>query len=243
MFTEEMKIGSTMPATQEHDKIIELVQSSTHNILESYNERARLLQECSGDVELLLRKGYNKIIAMNAAKQFFGSTRDISFLAIDGTKSQDETLEMVIFYAGAFGYTGKLDFIDHKGCRCHDPIAAKGIKSVSTAIPVHEENISSVAGRLTESGIDVDAERVPSALMHLAEYYMAVKTIEEDPAIRVLIFDRMPSIDIPHLISGVEELLDTDNDNSNRCILEGMETEYGVVSVLDLELASPSLCI
>ena len=108
------------------------------------------------------------------------------------------------------------------GCICHEPIALTGIKSVSTSIPVLEEHISSVAGRMTEGGVDVDAERVPSALMHLAEYYMAVKALEENPKIKVVIFDRMLSIDIPHLISGVEELLDTDNKYSSSCILEGI---------------------
>ncbi len=34
----------------------------------------------------------------------------------------------------------------------------------------------------------------------------------------------MPSIDIPHLISNVEELLDTNIDQNKRCVLEGLET-------------------
>jgi hypothetical protein len=59
----------------------------------------------------------------------------------------------------------------------------------------------------------------------------------ENSEIKVVIFDRMPSIDIPHLISGVEELLDPNNDYNRRCVLEGLQTEYGIVSLLDLELA------
>jgi hypothetical protein len=144
---------------------------------------------------------------------------------------------MVIFYAGAFGYVSKLNFSNSKGCSCSDPIAVADSLSLSTAIPVHEENISSVAGQLKEGGIDVDAERIPSGLMHLAEYYLAVRALYENSDIKVVIFDRMPSIDIPHLISGVEELLIMNNDYNKKCILEGLETEYGVVSILDLELA------
>jgi hypothetical protein len=45
----------------------------------------------------------------------------------------------------------------------------------------------------------------------------------------------MPSID-PHLISNVEELLEKGNNYNKRCILEGLETEYGIISLLDLEL-------
>ena len=147
---------------------------------------------------------------------------------------------MVIFYAGAFGYISKLSFSNNEGCTCSEPIVVRGTLSLSTAIPVHEENISSVAGQLKEGGIDVDAERIPTGLMHLAEYFLAVRALYEDSDIKVVIFDRMPSIDIPHLISNVEELLDKDNDHNDRCVLEGLETEYGVVSILDLELADAS---
>ena len=226
-----------VPITQEQDKIIKLVQISTQNILNSYTNRAQLLAECSNDVKLLVREGYDPNIAENTAERLFGTKNNIQFLAIDGTKSEDEALEMIIFYAGAFGYTGKLDFTNNIGCTCNEPTALKETFSISTAIPIHEENVSMVAGQLKESGIDVDTERIPSGLMHLAEYYMAVRALQDNHEIKVLIFDRMPSIDIPHLISNVEELLDTDNDFTNRCILEGMETEYGVISALDLELA------
>jgi hypothetical protein len=65
---------------------------------------------------------------------------------------------------------------------------------------------------------------------------MAVRTLYQNPDIKIVILDRMPSIDIPHLISNVEELLDADT-TTNRCVLEGIETEYGIVSYLDLELA------
>jgi hypothetical protein len=94
--------------SQEHDKIIKLVQSSTRSILGNYRERAELLRESSEDVKLLIREGHDPEIAQTTAEKLFGTKDDISFLAIDGTKSQDEALEMVIFYAGAFGYISKL---------------------------------------------------------------------------------------------------------------------------------------
>jgi hypothetical protein len=53
---------------------------------------------------------------------------------------------MVIFYAGAFGYVSKLNFSNNEGCICGEPTAVKGTLSISTTIPVHEENISSIAG-------------------------------------------------------------------------------------------------
>jgi hypothetical protein len=100
--------------SEEHEKIIKLVQSSTRNILSNYRERAKLLRESPEDVKLLIREGHDPQIAQNTAKRLFGTEDNIYFLAIDGTKSQDEALEMLIFYAGAFGYIGKLDFTDKK---------------------------------------------------------------------------------------------------------------------------------
>jgi len=55
-----------------------------------------LLSECSDDVKLLIREGHDPEIAQNTAERLFGSIDNVSFLAIDGTKSQDEALEMVI---------------------------------------------------------------------------------------------------------------------------------------------------
>jgi hypothetical protein len=59
---------------------------------------------------LLVREGYDSNVAENTAERLFGTKSNIQFPAIDGTKSEDEALEMIVFYAVAFGYTGKLDF-------------------------------------------------------------------------------------------------------------------------------------
>ena len=41
--------------------------------------------------------------------------------------------------------------------------------------------IGNVVGEITEGGIEVDPERLPSILMQFAEYYMAVKSLQENP--------------------------------------------------------------
>jgi hypothetical protein len=43
-----------------------------------------------------LRKGYDITITKQAAENFFGRKSNISFIAIDGTESQDEQLDMLI---------------------------------------------------------------------------------------------------------------------------------------------------
>ena len=70
--------------------------------------------------------------------------------------------------------------------------------------------------------------------MHLAEYYIALKTLSVDPEIKIVLFDRQLAIDIPHLISNVTDLLE---NYVEECILYGLETEFGPVTPLDLELA------
>jgi hypothetical protein len=60
---------------------------------------------------------------------------------------------MLIFYAGTFGYIGQLDFTD-EGCCYDEPSEIKASMNISA-----------------------DTERLPSALMQLAEYYMAVRTL------------------------------------------------------------------
>jgi hypothetical protein len=66
------------------DKLIKLVQSSTHKLMESFRDKTELLTACSNDIKLLLREGYDVRIAKETAQKFFGKKK-ISFLAIDGT--------------------------------------------------------------------------------------------------------------------------------------------------------------
>jgi hypothetical protein len=52
---------------------------------------------------------------------------------------------MLIFYAGAFGYMGQLEFVE-KGCTCGEILETNSITNVSAAIPIHEEDASNVVG-------------------------------------------------------------------------------------------------
>ena len=110
---------------------------------------------------------------------------------------------MLVFYAGAFGYLGKLDFTDNKGCCYNEPSEVEGTLNTSAAIPLHEEDVASVAGKKTEGGVELDTGRLPSSLMHLAEYYMAVKTFYENPEIKVVLLDKTLSGDVAHLVWSV----------------------------------------
>lgn len=87
-----------MPA-QDPEKVIRVVQDSTKNLLYSFRDKAAGLRGCSEDIRLLIREGYDKEIAYRTALNLFGKDKT-SFLAIDGTESQDQQLDMLIFYAG-----------------------------------------------------------------------------------------------------------------------------------------------
>ena len=218
---------------QDPNKVIALVQTSTRNIMNSFRGKTDLLRQCHKDIKLLIHEGYDKKKAYETALKFFGKNK-AKFIAIDGTKSQDQELDVLVFYAGAFGYIGQLDFSDsNKGCTFNEPVEVEGNVSISTAISVHEQDTSSIAGQITEGGIEVDTERIPTGLMRLAEYYMAVKAVnEEDSDVKVVILDGSLAGDIAHLSWCVNEMLD-----ANSCVLQGMETDYGTVTSLDLELA------
>jgi hypothetical protein len=217
---------------QDPDKLIRVVQDSTKNLLHSFRDKANALHDRSEDIRLLVREGYNKEIAYRTALNLFG--KDItSFLAIDGTESQDQQLDMMIFYAGAFGYVGKLHFNDStNGCIFDEPLPIEGSLGLSTAVSIHEQDSASVAGKLTEGGVEVESERLSSTLMQLSEYYMAVKTIYENPSIQIVILDRTLAGDLAHLIWSVAKTMEEDGS----CILQGKDSKYGKVTGLDLEL-------
>ena len=217
------------------DAIISIIQSSARAIIDSFNGKTESLSASSEDINQLIRTGFDAKIACNTAKNLFGDDA-VEFLAIDGTISEDQKLDMLVFYTAAFGYIGKLKFTD-KECTASEPEAMYNDgkdKDVSAAIPIHEEDVGEVMGIRKEGDLEIDIERLPSALMQLSEYYIATKTIQQNPRIKVVIFDRQLAIDVPHLVSNVTEIIESD---INALILNGLETEFGKVSSLDIELA------
>jgi hypothetical protein len=133
-----------MSQSADDDKQIKLVRSSTRSLMASFRDKTESLTKCSDDIKLLLREGYDVKVARDTAEKFFDKKK-ISFIAIDGTESQDQQLDMLIFYAGAFGYVGQLEF-GEKGCSCGEILEASNIANVSASIPIHEEDASNVVG-------------------------------------------------------------------------------------------------
>ena len=55
------------PMSQDNDKLIKLVQSSTRNLMGSFRDKTEVLSKCSDDIKLLLREGYDVKIARDIA--------------------------------------------------------------------------------------------------------------------------------------------------------------------------------
>lgn len=209
---------------------IQSLQSSTRAILDSFKQRANSLSSYSKEIRELLREGYDIATAKRVATKFFGSNK-ISFIAIDGTESQDQELDMLLFYSGAFAYQGQLEFVEN-GCECGEVAETTSVSDISAAIPINEDDVSIVVGQETEGGVEVEPEKLPSSLMHFAEYYLAVKLLMEHHELKLLLLDRTLAGDAAHLIWSVSDFI-----KEERCILQGFPTEFGVVTALDLELA------
>ncbi|MDA4124923.1 MAG: hypothetical protein OK438_05685 [Thaumarchaeota archaeon] len=220
---------SDSEATAESRTISE-VQASTRFILNSFKAKMAGLRDCGPDLLGLLRFGVDLPSANSTAKEFFGS-QTVGYLAIDGTVSVDLQLDLMVFYVGAFAYSGTVHFTP-SAVEVGEPRPEMASFSVSVAIPLSEEDAAQVFGQKRESGIEVDSERLPTAVMHLAEYYLAYKAVAGNLGTKILLLDRSLAGDVSHLVWSTRDLI-----AGHLCALEGVETASGRVTAFDLELA------
>jgi hypothetical protein len=221
---------SGVDATGVESRTIAEVEVSTRIVLDSFRAKMDALKDCGTDIHTLLRFGVDLQTASLAAGEFFG-TNTIDYIAIDGTDSIDQQLDLIVFYVGAFAYTGTVLFRPDR-VEVGPPRAVDYDLSASAAIPLSEEDAAEVFGQRRESGVEVEAERLPSALMHLAEYYLALRGLAAEPARRIVLLDRTLAGDVSHLVWSTREFV-----REKLCVLQGMDTPKGRVTAFDLELA------
>jgi len=210
------------------------VRSSTRFLLRSFKGKIDELKSSSGpDIQKLMRFGIDHKAASSTGRKFFGAD-EVRYIAIDGTCSVDQHLDLLVFYVGAFGYSGTLRFGDDE-LEAGDPSPMnQSSAAVSASIPLSEEDAATVFGQRTESGVEVDieSERLPNAVMHLAEYYIALKAVASGRLHKVILLDRPLAGDVAHLVWSTRDLV-----QDHLSVLEGMETPFGPVTNFDLELA------
>ncbi|MDE1858048.1 MAG: hypothetical protein KGI26_03150 [Thaumarchaeota archaeon] len=216
--------------TSPESRTIAEVQASTRFLLSSFKAKMGALKECGPDIRNLLRFGVDVHSAAATAKRFFG-TDSVEYIAIDGTNSVDQQLDLIVFYVGAFAYSGSVTFGPSR-VEVGAPKAADLGMAASAAIPLSEEDAAQVFGQKREFGVEVDPERLPNALMHVAEYYLAYTGAEANPSRRIILLDRTLAGDVAHLVWSTRDFI-----REGRCVLEGIDTPYGRVTSFDLELA------
>ena len=122
---EQDGLDDPLIAENSQDLSIQSLRYSTRALIGSFRDKAKMISTCSNDIKKLLREGYDVNVARSIAEKFFGQTK-ISFIAIDGTESQNQQLDMLLFYVGAFAYTGQLEF-GAKKCECGDVTELAGL--------------------------------------------------------------------------------------------------------------------
>jgi hypothetical protein len=214
----------------EESRTIAEVQASTRFLLNSFKAKIAALKDGGPDIKAFLRFGVDFPSAAETARGFFGSD-SVEYVAIDGTNSVDAQLDLIVFYVGAFAYTGSVAFRPG-GVEVGVPHAEDAGLSASAAIPLSEEDAAQVFGQRRESGVEVDPERLPNALMHLAEYYLAHKGVTDQRPRRVVLLDRTLAGDVAHLVWSTRDFV-----RDGLCVLQGFDTPYGRVTAFDLELS------
>jgi len=156
-------------------------------------------------------------------------------VGIDGSMDFDEVLEMLLFYVAAAGYRSefrvegsslKFDLLD--ATRTEELFA-------SAVVPLWEEDLFNVVRGTEQIETDVDfrrtMERVPFALMTMAELYLAWK-VASSGNVRILFLDRPFSGTYPSLYRDTSFMLQRETTT-----LDGLGTDEGKVAKLDLLLA------
>jgi hypothetical protein len=159
-------------------------------------------------------------------------------VGIDGSMDYDEVLEMLLFYVAAGGY--KCSFEIGGRQVNFNLLNSKRTEELFTSavVPLWEEDLLNVVPHTSEQiETEVDfrrtMERIPFALMTMAELYLACKVISQDD-IRILFLDRPFSGTYPSLYRDAAFTL----RQKRPLALEGLETKEGKVERIDLHIAT-----
>jgi hypothetical protein len=156
---------------------------------------------------------------------------------IDGSMDYDEVLEMLLFYVAAGGYQCSFNVKDNSQV-IFDLLDAKRTERLftSAAVPLWEEDLFYLVPDTSEQvETDLDfrrtMERIPFALMTMAELYLAWKIVSSSD-IRILFLDRPFSGTYPSLYRDTAFML-----MRRSLTLDLLETKAGRVERFDLRLA------
>jgi len=156
-------------------------------------------------------------------------------IGIDGSMCVEERLELLLIYVCAAGYYGKIYVND--GVLKVDASGAEREEAlkVSTSVPLWLEDLPNVnpssVYALTDFDVKRSIESIPYALMTLSELILALDSVMSGD-VKVIFLDR--------LLSGTYGPVSRDFRLMLRrgySVLNGFNTPYGKVSMLDLHLS------
>jgi len=173
-------------------------------------------------------------IAHRVMLNFFGEG-SFKMFGVDGSKVQEERLEMLLFYICAAGFYGNLEIdekkviIDISHAEWDEPL------HISTTIPLWLEDVSNLNDSMEYSGSELELNRsiesIPYALMCMAELKLAYDVMVRND-VKVVFLDRLISGTYGPLARDFRLLL-----KRGYSAICNMETPYGDLSMLDLRLA------
>jgi hypothetical protein len=156
-------------------------------------------------------------------------------VGIDGSMDYDEVLEMLLFYVAAGGYRCGFSIRDKRPS--FDLLKATRIDGLiaSAAVPLWEEDLLNLVPSNEQIATEVDfrrtMERIPFALMTMAELYLAWKILSTSE-LRILFLDRPFSGTYPSLYRDAAFMLMRKN-----LALAGLATKEGRIEKFDLRIA------
>ncbi|MBS7615560.1 hypothetical protein KEJ18_07550, partial [Candidatus Bathyarchaeota archaeon] len=173
-----------------------------------------------------------KRLSSSGAKSFFFEPGEYTAVGIDGSMDYDELLEMLLFYVCATGF--RCDFQVREGVNFHlDQVVRDNRLAASASVPLWTEDLFYVTDETNSTEYDLarSAERIPYALMAMAELSLALKATEDD-SVRLIFLDRPIYGTFGPLARDLRLLL-----RRKRSVLFGKETSLGPVTYLDFSLA------
>jgi hypothetical protein len=133
-------------------------------------------------------------------ERFFG-TRQLDFVAIDGSCSKEAFQDFVVFYACAYGAKGRVNLDDDPPAVQYEKWSIDKDVSMVTYVPVPYSEFSDVMERdtletfLVSDDERVDLSNIDTRIMELAEVYLAYNVASSSTldAPDIIMLDRSPS--------------------------------------------------
>jgi hypothetical protein len=139
--------------------------------------------------------------ALHQHIEWFLGTKQIDFVAIDGTCAKDAFQDFIVFSACAYGAKGRIDLDDEPPTVTYQRWTIDKDVSMVTYLPVPFSEFADVADQdraetfLVSDGERVDLSNIDTKIMELAEVYLAynVATSSALESPKVIMLDRSPS--------------------------------------------------